>query len=81
MSCPVLQIKIVPGTLKRGKAAKQALDAVIKSCDTMTAREKDTARLIRENHLANAMVGDAKVILPGADKRKGWSRKVVMNWK
>ena len=77
----VCQIKVVPGTVKRGKAAKQALDVVVKTCESMTAREKETAKQIRENHLSNAMVGDAKVIIPGADKRKGWSRKTVMNWK
>jgi hypothetical protein len=66
---------VVPGTLKRGKAAKQALDAVVKTSE-MSAREKTTAQGIRENHLAAAMVGDAKVILPGADKRKNWSVKV-----
>ena len=77
----VCQIKVVPGTVKRGKAAKQALDVVVKTCESMTAREKETAKQIRENHLSNAMVGDAKVIIPGADKRKGWARKTVMNWK
>jgi hypothetical protein len=34
------------------------------------------AHQVRDAQLAAAMVGDAKVILPGADKKKNWSVKV-----
>jgi hypothetical protein len=44
------------------------LETVVKTCVDMSQREKDTAKQVRDTHLSNAMVGDAKVIMPGADK-------------
>jgi hypothetical protein len=77
----LLQIKVVPGNLKRGKAAKMAMEGAVKSSPQMSAREKETARQVRDTLMVSAMVGDVKVVLPGADKKHAWSRKTVMNWR
>lgn len=68
-----LQAKVVPGTLKRGKAAKQALEYALKST-ALTVREREVAGQIKDNHLTMAMVGECKVMPSGsvaASTKKG----------
>lgn len=54
------QVKIVPGSLKRGKAGKAALDAVCK-LPGMSSRERDTAQQVKDQLLVAASVGDCKL--------------------
>jgi hypothetical protein len=58
--CACEQVKIVPGSLKRGKAGKAALDAVCK-LPGLSARERDTAQQVKDQLLVAASVGDCKL--------------------
>ncbi len=59
------QAKITPGSVKRGRAAKSALEMVCKSV-AMSARERETALAVKDNQLVAAMVADAKVMPSGS---------------
>ncbi len=61
----VCQAKVTPGSMKRGKAGKAALDMVCKSI-ALTARERETAQAVKDNQLVAAMVADAKVMPSGS---------------
>lgn len=65
------QVKLVPGTLKKGKAAKQAVDLMGKM--NPTPRERDLIRSLDMNELVQAIAGGVKVSTPGtsAQGKKG----------
>lgn len=56
---------MVPGTQKRGKAAKQALEYSSKS-SAMSAREKETASQVKDTLAVAAMVGECKIMPAGS---------------
>lgn len=62
--CPTSQVKLVPGTLKKGKAAKQAVDLMGKM--NPTPRERDLIRSLDMNELVQSIAGGVKVSTPGA---------------
>jgi hypothetical protein len=62
-------VKLVPGTLKKGKAARAALDALSRGGDA-APRERELMRAVPEADMVNAMVGTVKISLPGLQKLK-----------
>ena len=59
------RVKLVPGTLKRGKAAKQALEIFTHSKEC-SARERDLIQALADNDISSAMIGDVKITGPSA---------------
>ncbi|XP_053330582.1 ribosome quality control complex subunit NEMF isoform X2 [Spea bombifrons] len=57
------KVKLTPGTNKKGKAAKTALNSFMHSKDS-TAREKDLLRSVKDTDLSRNMPGKVKVSAP-----------------
>lgn len=72
--CPGAQVKLVPGTLKKGKAARVALDALTRAPDA-APRERDLMRSVPEGDMVASMVGTVKISLPGLQKIKAEGKK------
>lgn len=64
----------MPGTLKKGKATRAALEALTRGGETLP-RERDLMRAVPEADGVNAMVGTVKISLPGLQKLKADSKK------
>lgn len=65
------KVKLTPGTLKRGKALKQAQSVFLNSSEA-TAREKELIKSVPDMEAINAMMSKVKVSAPNleASKRK-----------
>jgi predicted ribosome quality control (RQC) complex YloA/Tae2 family protein len=61
------KVKLTPGTGKRGKAAKTAVNMFLKE-RTTTAREKDLIRSVRDENLARNLPGKVKLSAPQLQK-------------
>ncbi|KAM4663533.1 ribosome quality control complex subunit NEMF [Discoglossus pictus] len=57
------KVKLTPGTQKKGKAAKTALNSFMHSKET-SAREKDLLRSVKDTDLSRNMPGKVKVSAP-----------------
>ncbi|KAI7865815.1 fibronectin-binding protein A N-terminus-domain-containing protein [Spinellus fusiger] len=65
------KVKLTPGTLKRGKAIKQALSVFLNAVDS-SSREKDLIKSVPDMEAINTMMSKVKVSAPNleASKRK-----------
>lgn len=66
------KIKITPGTFKKGKSSKLAINAFLHQPEA-TERERELIRSIPENELSMTMISNAKLQMPGllaANKKK-----------
>ncbi|PSN48253.1 Nuclear export mediator factor Nemf [Blattella germanica] len=63
------KVKLTPGTGKRGKAAKTAINIFLKDRAT-TAREKDLIRSVKDENLARNLPGKVKLSAPQLQKLK-----------
>ncbi|XP_049952116.1 ribosome quality control complex subunit NEMF-like [Schistocerca serialis cubense] len=61
------KVKITPGTGKRGKAAKTALNVFLKD-HTTTAREKDLIKSVKDEDLSRNIPGKVKISAPQLQK-------------
>lgn len=61
------KVKLTPGTGKRGKAAKTAVNIFLKE-RTTTAREKDLIRSVKDENLARNLPGKVKLLAPQLQK-------------
>ena len=68
------KVKLVPGTLRKGKAAKQSLDVLFKASE---GREKELIRLCPEQAGIDAIIGSCRLQMPGLQKiqQKGKKKK------
>ncbi|CAI8001853.1 Nuclear export mediator factor Nemf [Geodia barretti] len=57
------RVKLVPGTNKRGKAARAALHRFIQSRDS-SQREKDLLKSVKDNDLSRYIPGKVKISIP-----------------
>ena len=62
------KIKIIPGSLKRGKASKQAQSAFLNQCD---AREKDLVKAVPDAEWIYAMLPKVKLMVSSDQNKKG----------
>jgi hypothetical protein len=67
-------VKLTPGTLKKGKAAKQALELLVRAGD-VTQREQDLMRAVPDSELVAAMVGTVKISAAGLQQLKQATKK------
>lgn len=58
------KIKITPGTFKKGKSSKLAINAFLHQPEA-TERERELIRSIPENELSMTMISNAKLQMPG----------------
>lgn len=63
------KVKLTPGTGKRGKAAKTAIDIFLKDRAT-TPREKDLIKSVKDENLARNLPGKVKLSAPQLQKLK-----------
>lgn len=63
------KVKLTPGTQKKGKAAKTALNSFMHSKDT-SSREKDLLRSVKDTDLSRNMPGKVKVSAPNLQAMK-----------
>lgn len=63
------RIKLIPGALKRGKAAKQCIEIFLKSSKPEN-RDSDLIKLMSENEVVQVLCGDLKIAMPGSKKAK-----------
>jgi hypothetical protein len=66
LSCR-FKVKLTPGTGKRGKAAKTAINVFLRE-RTTTAREKDLIRSVKDENLARNLPGKVKLSAPQLQK-------------
>jgi hypothetical protein len=59
------KVKLIPGTLKRGKAAKQCIDLFLKYSKTEN-RDSDLVKMMNENEIVQVLCGDVKIAVPGS---------------
>jgi predicted ribosome quality control (RQC) complex YloA/Tae2 family protein len=57
------KVKLTPGTGRRGKAARTAVNMFLKD-RTVTAREKDLLKAVKDEHLARNLPGKVKLSAP-----------------
>ena len=71
------RVKLTPGSVKRGKASKQAMQIFLSNndngkkkqlVDEGTKRDQALIKLINENELVQAMIGDVRITSAGASK-------------
>lgn len=65
------RVKLTPGSLKRGKAAKQCVELLCKGGNDKDEGEKRNiglVKLISHNELVQSICGDVKIAAPGASK-------------
>mmetsp|Transcript_17184 Transcript_17184/g.37074 ORF Transcript_17184/g.37074 Transcript_17184/m.37074 type:complete len:1292 (-) Transcript_17184:45-3920(-) len=73
------RVKLTPGSVKRGKASKQAVELFLhgndsggkkskSTLDECTKRDQALIRLVNENEWVQAMIGDVRITSAGASK-------------
>lgn len=69
------RVKLTPGSVKRGKASKQAVEMFLrgeigakKPADEGTKRDLALIKLVNENDWVQAMIGDVRIASAGASK-------------
>ena len=79
-------MKLTPGSLKRGKASKQAIEMFVRGDTDKSPKAEEFRRLIKavdDNTWVQSMIGDCKISAAGASKiskqmkqkRKGGGKK------
>ncbi|XP_074642120.1 ribosome quality control complex subunit NEMF-like [Tubulanus polymorphus] len=68
------KVKLTPGTTKRGKAAKTALNMFTFDKST-TPREKDLLKIVKDNDISRNFPGKVKVSAPNLLRSKGKGKK------
>ncbi|KAK9837244.1 hypothetical protein WJX81_001363 [Elliptochloris bilobata] len=69
-----LKVKLTPGTQKKGKGGRQAMELLKRSPD-LTLREKELLAAVPEAEVVAAMVGNVKLSMPGLTKLKTAERR------
>lgn len=70
------QVKLVPGTQRKGKAAKQAVEVLTRAPECST-RERDLIKAVPDTDHTSAMIGNVKVAVAGLQKLKMAQRKAA----
>ncbi|KAL4425918.1 hypothetical protein ABPG75_009934 [Micractinium tetrahymenae] len=68
------KVKVIPGTLKKGKAVRQAAELMLKGPD-VTQRERDLIRAVPEMDALQTLCGTVKIQTAGLLKMKQASKK------
>lgn len=68
------RVKITPGSAKKGKAAKMAMNLFVHTQDALS-REKELMKACTDAELVAAIVGNAKITAPGLTQLKQMQKK------
>lgn len=68
------KVKLTPGTLKKGKAVKQAVELLARGQEGLQ-RERELMRAVPDMDMVNAMVGTVKISAAGLQQLKQASKK------
>lgn len=68
------RVKLIPGTLKKGKAVRQAAELLLKGAD-VGPRERDLIRAVPEPEAIGIMCGTVKIQSAGLLKMKQAAKK------
>jgi hypothetical protein len=68
------KVKLTPGTLKKGKAAKQAVELLVRGGEVLP-RERDLMRAVPDAEVVACMVGTVKISASGLQQLKLASKK------
>jgi hypothetical protein len=68
------KVKLTPGTLKKGKAVKQAVELLARAQEALQ-RERELMRAVPDADMVNAMVGTVKISAAGLQQLKQASKK------
>lgn len=68
------KVKLTPGTIKKGKAVKTAIELFSRGKD-VTAREKQAMKALGDNELVAVMIGDVKLSMPGLQQQQKQMKK------
>eukprot|EP00884_Botryococcus_braunii_P003068 jgi/Botrbrau1/12762/Bobra.0238s0001.1 len=68
------KVKLTPGTQRKGRAARQALEILIRSSEA-TQREKEVMKAIPEMEAVSIMQGNVRLSIPGLAKIKTEQRR------
>jgi hypothetical protein len=68
------KVKLTPGTLKKGKAVKQAVELLVRGQEALQ-RERELMRAVPDADMVNAMVGTVKISAAGLQQLKQASKK------
>ncbi|KAF6266599.1 hypothetical protein COO60DRAFT_5463 [Scenedesmus sp. NREL 46B-D3] len=68
------KVKLTPGTLKKGKAVKQAVELLARGQEGLQ-RERELMRAVPDADMVNAMVGTVKISAAGLQQLKQASKK------
>eukprot|EP00736_Rhodelphis_marinus_P012356 Rmarinus@m.11296 len=63
------KVKLVPGNVKKGKAARTAIEYFLRKSDCLPT-EKQLIKSIDQNDLFQCIVNKSKVVTPGSDQNK-----------
>ena len=69
------RVKLIPGSMKKGKATKTVLAALLARTDLLTQRERELIKSIPEPDLMNAMLAKVKVLAPGVAEQQNKNRR------
>jgi hypothetical protein len=68
------KVKLTPGTLKKGKAVKQAVELLARAQEALQ-RERELMRAVPDADMVNTMVGTVKISAAGLQQLKQASKK------
>ena len=68
------RVKLIPGTLKKGKAARQAAELLLRG-EGVGARERDLVRAVPEPEAINTLCGTVKIQAAGLLQMKQAAKK------
>ncbi|KAG5190531.1 hypothetical protein JKP88DRAFT_352683 [Tribonema minus] len=68
------KVKLTPGTVKKGKAAKQSVEVFVRNKDAQP-REKELIKALTDPEMVAVMLGDVKISTPGLQAVKGAQKR------
>ncbi|KXS09301.1 DUF814-domain-containing protein [Gonapodya prolifera JEL478] len=69
------KVKLVPGAVKRGKAARSAVSQFQKDAQSESPQEKEIVRIVQEMDAINAMLPKVKMLMTQTDNKGGKKSK------
>ena len=69
------KVKLTPGRQKKGKAARSAMEMLLRGTAEVSAREKELMKAVTDAEMVGPMVGPVQVSMPGLAQAKVAQRK------
>ena len=69
------RVKLTPGRQKKGKAARSAMEMLMRGTADISTREKELLKAVTDAEMVGPMVGSVQVSMPGLAQAKVAQRK------